>query len=73
MCNRYTNEHSWVTSTNTSRTTEPYIGQPCVCGFVLWRAAEHSMQLTGGISPVRKHFSGLRNIFSRLLALATRK
>ena len=36
-------------------------------------AAQQSMHLTGGMLPVRRLLSSLKNILSRLLALATRK
>jgi len=40
MCNTHANEHFWVIGSNTSKISAPYIGQPCQCGSVFWKATQ---------------------------------
>jgi hypothetical protein len=47
MCNKFTNEHFWIVSSNTSNSA-PYVGQPCQCGSVLWKADQQALAAASG-------------------------
>lgn len=51
MCNRSTDEHFWIVASGstTAIQQEPFPGQPCQCGAVLWNSRP-----TTGLSVLRE-------------------